>query len=118
MAVRAGRMIRVVLERPSTSRDAASNEPVATWATVTKTWATKRLLTAKERFQGSQHASTVDAEWIFRYRTPFDPRWRIKEDRTGEYHEIVGVHDRDGKRRELLVRTTSFRPDANAELVP
>ena len=116
--MRAGTMKRVIIQEPNESRDATYNEPVASWSNVATTYAARRVLSQRERFQGEAHTSTVDTEWTFRYRSPFDPRWRIKEVKSGELHDIQAVHDPDGRRRELVVLTTTFRPDANTEMVP
>lgn len=112
-----GAMIPVVLESATTARDATTNEPVRTWVVEAETWAEKRTLSARERFSGDMHVATTDTEWRFRYRTPFDPRWRIREVRTGELHQIDGQpSDPDGGRRWVLVRSSTFRPDAATTL--
>lgn len=114
--MRSGRMIPVAVERPAETRDATYNHATITWVVELETRATKRLLSSRERYADEQHISTADVEWRFRYRTPFDPRWRIRELRTGELHRIQGQPtDPDGRRREVVVRTTSFVPDASTD---
>lgn len=106
-------MIPVVLERPELTRDATYNHPTETWVVEAETFAAKRVLSARERFSSDQFQSSVSVEWRLRHRTPMDPRWRIREVRTGELHRIVGQpSDPDGRRREVVIRTTSWTPDA------
>lgn len=110
--------IPIVLERESAARDATYNEPVATWTTVAETWAQKRATGAGERFvDGAQHSSEEVVEYTLRWRRKLDPRWRIREVRTGEVYEILGAYDPDGRRRRVVVKAKTFQPDTNAEKV-
>lgn len=109
-------MIPVVLEEPTMTRDGVYNEEVPAWVVRAETYATKRALSSRESFISSMHSSVVDCEWSFRWRAKLDPRWRIREVRTGELHEIIGVLDPSGKRRVLVVRSRTYRPDEATEL--
>lgn len=110
-------MIPVVLESPSMTRDATFNEEVATWVVEAETHATKRTLSTREAFVAAMHNAAATTEFEFRWRSKLDPRWRIREVRTGELHEIVGMpYDPDGKRRRLVVPARTFKPDTATEL--
>jgi SPP1 family predicted phage head-tail adaptor len=115
--VRSGRLrTRVYLEqsRPATN---AVGEPVEAWEVVAETWAGRAGLGGSERFVGDQHTSEIRTAWEFRYRRLFDPRWRIREKHNGQVHEIEAVQDPDGRRRTLMVTTTTAQPQGSAEWV-
>lgn len=93
-------------------------EPIVFWQAYTTTYATKKVMggTESERFQ--QRVSSYDTEWRLRYRTPFDPRWRLREVVTGTIHDITFVADPTGRRKELICRTRIAEPQPATNAVP
>lgn len=109
---------RVYLEAPLNTTNAVG-EPVVEWELVREVWAARRGLGGSEVFAGEQHTAVVRTEWEFRYRQPFDPRWRIREKHNNQVHEIEGPpQDPDGRRRTLMVTTSTAQPQPTTEWVP
>ena len=107
----------VAIEKPVETQD-AFGDPVPTWTEVVRTYASKKVGSGNEAESFEQRVSSYDTEWRLRYRTPFDPRWRIREIVTGTIHDIIFVADPTGRRRDLLCRTRIFEPQPDSEAVP
>lgn len=107
----------VAIEKPVETQD-AFGDPVPTWTEVVRTYASKRVSSGNEGESFEQRVSSYDIEWRLRYRSTFDPRWRIREIVTGTIHDIIFVADPTGRRRELLCRTRIFEPQPDSEAVP
>ena len=116
--MRAGLLnVLIDLEKPVETQD-AFGDPVPTWTTVVRTYATKKVGSGSESERFEQRVSSYDTEWRLRYRSPFDPRWRIKEVVSGTIHDIIFAADPTGRRKEILCRTRIFEPQPSTDAVP
>jgi head-tail adaptor len=116
--MRGGKLRTLVrLEQPVTTQDPFGN-PVPTWTLVVETYASKKVASGRESEVFEQRVASYDTEWRFRYRSPFDPRWRIVEVVTGTVHDITFAADPDGYRREILCRTRIAEPQPATAQVP
>lgn len=116
--MRAGNLrVLVRLEQPVTTAN-PFGELVPTWTTVVSTHASKRVASGREGEIYDQRVASYDTEWRLRYRSPFDPRWRLVEVVTGTIHDIVFAADPDGRRREILCRTRIAEPQPSTAQVP
>jgi len=116
--VRAGLLnVLVELEEPVEAQD-PFGDPVPTWTTVVRTYATKKLLSGSESERFDQRVSSYDTEWRLRYRSPFDPRWRLREVVSDTVHDIVFAADPTGRRKEIICRTRIAEPQPSSEATP
>lgn len=100
--MRAGRLRhRIVLEQPTTTRSAATGEPVDTWTIFASRHAEVRPLNGRAYFAARQHAADVTHEVELRYLAGVDRTMRVSYD--GRVLEIESVIDLGERRRELLL---------------
>jgi head-tail adaptor len=111
---------RIRIERPVAVPNVYGDAQAVTWEKVVETYAARKVSGsgATEKYEFEQRISSYDTEWRLRYRTPFDPRWRIVDIATGTIHDIIFAADPDGRRREILCRTRLQEPQPASEANP
>ena len=93
------------------SQGAASNfDPTSgTWATDVTVWAEQLDARSAERYLGKQFVSITSRAYRIRWRTDVVPTQRVLDGSTP--WRITGVHEGQGRRRELILTVERFNPN-------
>lgn len=97
--MRAGRLRhRVELQEPLQEQDAAG-QPISTWRTVGRRWASVEPLTGQELLRAQQFGAETTIRVRMRFMERLTPKWRLRHE--GRTLEIVSLIDRGERGREL-----------------
>lgn len=88
--------------------------PTPQWVEVATIWAGVTPLAASEKFQQDGVQSVVSHRVVIRWRTDLTSKHRLRY--RGRTLDIVGVHDPDGRRRELVVEAKEHPQEGGADV--
>jgi SPP1 family predicted phage head-tail adaptor len=102
-----GRMdLQVVIETPTETNDAETNEPISSWATFATVWAERlRNTVSDETFEQDQQVAKKKYKLRIRWTSGITEKMRVNIG--GEYNYISGVEE--WGRKSYLILTTEKR---------
>lgn len=92
---------RFIIEQPSHTHHAITNEQVVTWNTFATVWG-KWVQNSNERFEADQSVALDDSKILIRWLSGLTEQMRINDG--GTYHYIKGIDEIDRK-VTMLVKT-------------
>lgn len=87
--------------------------PTPQWVEVATVWAGVTPVAASEKFAAQGVQSVVSHRVTMRWRADLTSKHRLTY--RGRTLDIVGVHDPDGRRRELLIEATEHPAEGGAD---
>lgn len=91
---------RIDIQKNVPTQDAAG-QPIASWTSLGRVWASRQPLSARELLQAEQIVGTGAESYRIRYLSTVTTRCRIEDDDV--YLDINGILNVDGRNRELIL---------------
>lgn len=92
---------KFIIEEPTFTRNATTNEQVKTWSTFATVWG-KWVNKSDERFEANQSVALNESRILIRYLSGLTETMRINDDST--YYYIKGIEEND-RQVTQVVRT-------------
>jgi len=90
---------KFIIEEPTFTRNATTNEQIKTWSTFATVWG-KWLQNSNERFEADQSVAINDSKILIRYLSGVTETMRINDNSV--YHYIKGIDQLDRNVTQVL----------------
>lgn len=105
----AGRLDRRITIQ-ALAHESGGDPTAGQWQDVDEVWAEQMDQNQTERFVSNQQLAEAVRAFRIRYRTDVDPTMRVK-DELGDYWQIAGVAEGDGRRAETVLVCERYDPN-------